>query len=443
MPPHLILADDFTGACETAAIMADSAFACRLHRHACRALGEKQDMSGADTSGNAGTQVDVVNTQSRHIPVARAAQVIRDCIAKFLMTEADLPGAGFLYKKTDSTLRGNIGGEMEACLEMLPGRPLLFLPAFPQMGRFVENGRLSIYGTPLHETEMAHDPLAPVATDCIRDILKGQMRQGRDIVGVSAGAFPEVLKPGCVYILDGNRVDDLHFAYACITSCVQDSGIAPIFAGPSISAAPLARACGLIESIKPSDLRLPLPALLVNGSANPVSLDHFNRALETGYRPVYIDTGTVLDWLAGSEPEPLNRTVGAVLERLQECPRVAVQIARGDSLDNYSEDARKRGVPLLQAAEGLTRFLSCLSRRTMLETVLGTLILFGGENSYETVDQLALTSITPLGSCGPGTFKGKARFGDRDFCLITKSGALGDSDFMDRLSYISTTGQLE
>jgi len=46
-------------------------------------------------------------------------------------------GIRFLYLKTDSTLRGNIGSEISAVLAAFPGSPLVYAPAYPRMGRTV------------------------------------------------------------------------------------------------------------------------------------------------------------------------------------------------------------------------------------------------------------------------------------------------------------------
>ena len=44
-------------------------------------------------------------------------------------------------------------------------------PAFPATGRTVEDGRLSVHGVPLAETEVGRDPLSPVATSGVAEVL--------------------------------------------------------------------------------------------------------------------------------------------------------------------------------------------------------------------------------------------------------------------------------
>jgi uncharacterized protein YgbK (DUF1537 family) len=58
--------------------------------------------------------------------------------------------AGILYKKIDSTLRGNVAAELAAAREALgPRRPIIVAPSFPAQGRTVSGGRVFVDGKPL------------------------------------------------------------------------------------------------------------------------------------------------------------------------------------------------------------------------------------------------------------------------------------------------------
>ncbi|MBL8240753.1 MAG: hypothetical protein JNM66_25260 [Bryobacterales bacterium] len=127
MPPALILADDATGALECASLL--SAYSRR--------------------------SVRVIDTQSRHLSPAHAAAAIRPY--------AQTP---ILYKKTDSALRGNIAAELES---LLP-RTVVYIPAYPNLGRTVHNGHLFIHGVPIHQTDFARDPRHPVTSSRVASL---------------------------------------------------------------------------------------------------------------------------------------------------------------------------------------------------------------------------------------------------------------------------------
>ncbi|BDC51774.1 Hrp-dependent type III effector protein [Bryobacterales bacterium F-183] len=54
--------------------------------------------------------------------------------------------------------------ELWALQKVYPGRELLYVPAYPALGRTVRNGHLVLNGTPIHETEFARDALNPIRT---------------------------------------------------------------------------------------------------------------------------------------------------------------------------------------------------------------------------------------------------------------------------------------
>ncbi len=121
-----ILADDLTGAADTAA--------------RCRRFGLPAtiflDVPGLPLPAGA----LAFTSDSRHLGEAAAAK--RTC-----NTAASLPALdGRWYKKIDSTLRGNVGSELDALLELVDAPAAVVCPAFPAQGRRVRNGILSAPG---------------------------------------------------------------------------------------------------------------------------------------------------------------------------------------------------------------------------------------------------------------------------------------------------------
>ncbi len=131
-----VIADDFTGAADCGAAFAAAGLATFV------ALTEAPPPSAA--------QVVAVDTESRPLPSAAAAQRTRSAARR-----AFAGGARVLYKKIDSTLRGNVGAEVAAAFhataEAFPDqRPLVVAsPAFPSAGRIVRDGRVRVHGVPL------------------------------------------------------------------------------------------------------------------------------------------------------------------------------------------------------------------------------------------------------------------------------------------------------
>lgn len=131
MKSLLIVADDLSGAADCAIAFAQA--------------GLKTVVSLDARAVDADTIVIAADTDTRRL--ARAEAATRTTNAWQTLSA---PGRR-LYKKIDSTLRGNWAAEV-AALTRLAG-PAIVAPAFPATGRTVRDGRVIVRGVPLEETE--------------------------------------------------------------------------------------------------------------------------------------------------------------------------------------------------------------------------------------------------------------------------------------------------
>ncbi len=139
----LVLADDATGALECASLLAGLGIRTAIAFAARSTLAEG---------------VLVVDTESRHLAAAEAGERVERWAA-----QADRG----IFKKTDSTLRGNIGSEL---LAILSQGPVVYLPAYPALGRTVRQGHVFVDGIAVHETEFGKDLRHPVKTSAIAEL---------------------------------------------------------------------------------------------------------------------------------------------------------------------------------------------------------------------------------------------------------------------------------
>jgi uncharacterized protein YgbK (DUF1537 family) len=120
----------------------------------------------ADSGAAAGeTNLTVIDTDSRSLDQAAAAQRLRDIAGPFIKKILQVPGARpLIYKKIDSVLRGPIRAEMETLMELIGAAAGLIVPQNPSRGRTIAHGLYLIDGTPLDRTSFAHDPEYPATT---------------------------------------------------------------------------------------------------------------------------------------------------------------------------------------------------------------------------------------------------------------------------------------
>jgi uncharacterized protein YgbK (DUF1537 family) len=149
--PWFIIADDFTGS-------GDSAVQFRTREHPARFL---LDLSNSSLSGLE-MSAYVVNSDSRFLPGAEAYARVHS-IAQTISEKA----AGRLYKKIDSTLRGNIAEEVAAVMDGAGFSRALVCPAAPRNGRTVVDGLCLVNQKPINSGTVTRDHFTPVDDACI------------------------------------------------------------------------------------------------------------------------------------------------------------------------------------------------------------------------------------------------------------------------------------
>jgi uncharacterized protein YgbK (DUF1537 family) len=156
----LVVADDLTGANATGALFARLGLRTRTF-----AAGSGQPAPGP------GTDVTVVTTGTRRLPPAAAAARVRAVLTAMTGHDPEL-----LVKRVDTTLRGPVGAELAVMLAHLRSRhqgrvAALAVPAYPAAGRTTVGGIHLVGGVPLARSPAATDPVTPVTTSRVAELL--------------------------------------------------------------------------------------------------------------------------------------------------------------------------------------------------------------------------------------------------------------------------------
>jgi uncharacterized protein YgbK (DUF1537 family) len=160
-----ILADDFSGAAELAGLAAARGYAA-----------EVQTVFDPDTAA----EVIAVDTDTRLKDESEAAKIVGEVTRRVAAA-----GPAWIYKKTDSVLRGHVRVEIESILEAAGLADCVFIPANPSKDRVIRRGRYEIGGVPLDETVFARDPDDPRGSALVRELLGASDRiQTPDAVGL-------------------------------------------------------------------------------------------------------------------------------------------------------------------------------------------------------------------------------------------------------------------
>ncbi|WP_426333881.1 four-carbon acid sugar kinase family protein [Paenibacillus silvae] len=153
-----IIADDLTGANDSGV---------QLARHGLKT----SVLFSMDEASLASYDTVVFDTDSRSISAEEAYDRVYRA-AKLLMDN----GFDTLFKKMDSTMRGNIGIEIDAVYDVVQPDFMMIAPGYPKNNRTIREGIHYLNGVPLAETEIALDPKTPVTISYLPDLLKQQTK---------------------------------------------------------------------------------------------------------------------------------------------------------------------------------------------------------------------------------------------------------------------------
>jgi len=109
-----------------------------------------------------------IDSGSRSLPVTRAAEVTS-------RLTRELASCVILYKTVDSTLRGHVRAELEACYAASGRTGLVFAPAFPAAGRTTVAGIQLVDGVPVAETAYGRDPVHPAHHSALAKLVPGSI----------------------------------------------------------------------------------------------------------------------------------------------------------------------------------------------------------------------------------------------------------------------------
>ncbi len=175
----VVIADDFSGAAELAGI-------CLRYRLTTTVCTEELI--------NANTDVLLINTDSRSLKNDKAIVVTERIVKQVLQLQPE-----WIYKKTDSVLRGHIVDELKVQMQLTGKRKAFFMPANPSLGRTISNGKYFINNVPLNETGFANDPEFSVKSSLVKEILQN---------GVEVLALKDVLPKEGIIVGEANTADD-------------------------------------------------------------------------------------------------------------------------------------------------------------------------------------------------------------------------------------------
>jgi uncharacterized protein YgbK (DUF1537 family) len=388
-----IIADDLTGAMDSSGYFANLGFDTRVILKPGK----------TDTA-----DVMVVSTDSRGDGAILASGKVR-AAAKSLK-------GMMVYKKIDSTLRGNIAAEIASVMEELAYEKTIVAPAFPAMGRITENDILLVKSVPVAETPFASDPISPVTESSIS-------RRFEQLSGYRVGLITLTsIKQGAKYLCReiNRRPENI-----LICDTKEEAELKIIAAASALArrryllcgSGGLARELYIFLKKTPTSIgALPKgkksdPALLVVGSRHPLSAHQLQEAHLSLHLPI---TKLEIESLDNDviDAEYFKRIVTETVDILHKGKSLALTLA----LSKYESNSSRR-LPIILAE---------LAANVLAKQNLNGLFLCGGDTAAAVCRRLEVAAIRVGGEVEPGIPWGLITGGMADGVrIITKAGGFG------------------
>lgn len=399
-----MIADDLTGAVDCAASSAALGCIAVVLLHSREDQKPEADWPDADILS--------IDANTRCLPAEEASRLLTQLVHLCDTRHSPLPGY-LLFKKIDSTLRGNVADELAALLRarrsMNPANrrlSILMAPAFPAQGRTTLGGRLFVHGVPLEETDIWQAETRTPQSD-ISELLAeaGLSCKLIDIETVRSNpvrlqqALLQLAEQTEVIVCDAATDEDLR----AITKASLALPTFTALAGSAGLASQVPQAIGIAPATEHFQCCItPGPTLFVAGTAASVTRQQAGILESTPDIAAFHATPAVLHNSPALHTQIIqslrsNRDVLLMLDGEEQCPTYEGQLLPGTLSDLISKCA-----PLL-----------------------GGLVATGGETARAVLDALGIQRLRVLGEVEAGLPISVADGWMRPLPIITKAGAFG------------------
>lgn len=416
---RLIIADDLTGANDTGVHFVSDGQLVLVIVDPCD--------NSIDPSSFCASTV-VVNTNSRFLSPKEAHDTVETIVKTFSRVRLKE-----IYKKIDSTLRGNVGAEIDAVMEASGFSVACVAPAAPRNGRTVSDGICYVNGRPLSATEVAQDPFTPLASSDTRKIIATQtkrkiglldlstLRQG---VQIALSTIKAAIAEGAeIIVADSVTIEDLR----TVRKAFQSLDTEVLYVGSAGFFHAVRESSPLKNITLPFVLRRPFRILMVVGSMMGTSIAQ-------------------IQWLKDRQ-----RSIGlcqlitswAITNEKNEAERLYTSVSTAFSASNIVVLTTDRDVSHLAAYASVGRVLAQVVSQIIAQENIDALFVTGGDTAMYVLKGLAVNEFILIGELLAGIPVGMIElpFRRQPLLFISKAGSFGERDALEKI--VEQMGHLE
>jgi D-threonate/D-erythronate kinase len=373
----------------------------------------------------------VLDTDSRSVPKEVAFEKVTEAAVQVKQS-----GFKHVYKKMDSTLRGNLGTELDAVMDKIQVDFAVVAPAFPKIGRTTLHGVHFLNGVPIDQTEIARDPKCPVKESNLIKLFTSQSKRKVDLIplDILRSGHKQVLsqiksllqEQTEIIVFDAVTEEDMQQ----IAEMMAASDYRILWAGSAGLADYLPKALSFPFSSSKAPA-LPLthkPVLLVAGSISKVTrsqVSTFN--MNPQVTAVELNTIQIIASDKGSLQE-IKRCRTELLTAISAGSDVSLYASSSPEQVKSSKAAgAERGFDPTEVSNRIANVLGEIASGIMQEVELQGVILTGGDTAKAVCKHLGVSGIQLIKEIEPGIPLGKL-VGNAPLWVVTKAGAFGNEN---------------
>lgn len=410
-----VIADDLTGANDTAVQFA------KHHIRSCVKMDFDQEALNQEDN-----DVVVIDTDSRDIAADLANRRVRE-VCELLKSN----GVVNIYKKVDSTLRGNLGAEIEAVAEVFSSEVVIIAPAFPSNRRTTIGGYHLLDCIPIELTEIAYAPKSPVKESRVVELLKKQ-------TGAKIGLIPLyiIIKGEAAIKAAIKRHLAERTKWLVFDTATDEDLRAIVNAARGYKKILWVGSAGLADCLPQVYEWSPYHAdevedkngkvLIISGSVSKITQRQIAEVLTLdNVGLVKLDIAAMFD----NREAEVSRCVTSVKEFAEQDKHVVLAGCIGD--EDVEAAIKSGGIHGMGNAEVSERMACVLAEisKALTDVKWAGMVLTGGDTAIHVCRALAAGAIDVLAEVAVGIPLGRLRGGVcNGLRVITKAGAFGEKD---------------
>ncbi|MHA1752761.1 MAG: four-carbon acid sugar kinase family protein [Candidatus Helarchaeota archaeon] len=413
-----VIADDLTGANDTGVQFAKKGYNTKLlifNKQSTIIIPDNLD-------------VFVIDTETRELESKTARKILKSILEKININKKDI-----VYKKVDSTLRGNISDEIEEIMNILKKDICIFSPSFPSHKRITIGGYLVVDQKPLGLSEYSSNNLKQEENSFIPFLLKKQTNfsVGQvDLKDVAKGQKTILSKINESYqkgnkiiVIDSTNEEHLKDIFA--SSLNLDRSV--LFSG----SAGLANHFPNINN-KNEDLKMKIennkgPVIVVAGSRNSITEDQVNYLKN---KSIFCELKIDLEQIFSNKDRILDDYATKCIQAIKDNRDLVIHtnITYNEEKSINEKLMLKYHLSFRGLEIKIKTFLGELTSKIIKNSNIRNLILTGGDVALGVCKELNIRNLNILAELLPGIPLTIANYKDYKLNVITKAGGFGKED---------------